>query len=146
MKSTTLKTIQMNRRQFLLFSAGVAAIVFAQTKLTGLIPAWGGRQAHLSARIAALFSHQESAQVIGLAYLQRYAQEGDSQVLLNQMLRNMAGGAERLLLAGDAELKALFQDRIRQDFADDNVVKLHGWILSTTEAQLCALATLAGTV
>jgi hypothetical protein len=133
----------MNRRQFLLFSAGVAAFIFAQTKLTGLIPAWGGRQAHLSTRIAALFSHQESAQVIGLAYLQRYAQGADSQVLLNQILLNMANSAEGLLLAGDAELKALLQGRIRQDFADDNVVKLHGWILSTTEAQLCALSTLA---
>jgi hypothetical protein len=83
--------------------------------------------------------------VIGLAYLQRYAQKADSQVLLNQIMLNMASSAERLTVAGDEELKALLQRRIHQDFADDKVVKLHGWILSTTEAQLCALTTLAGT-
>jgi hypothetical protein len=37
----------------------------------------------------------------------------------------------------------VLQRRIRQDFVEEKVVKLQGWILSATEARLCALTALA---
>ncbi|MFZ1988260.1 MAG: hypothetical protein WAW96_00680 [Alphaproteobacteria bacterium] len=42
----------------------------------------------------------------------------------------------------DAGLKSSIQRAIAHDFAVDDTVVLDGWVLSQTEARLCALATL----
>ncbi len=40
----------------------------------------------------------------------------------------------------DAEaLRAALLERIREDFRSDQVVRVRGWVLSQTEARLCAL-------
>jgi hypothetical protein len=55
----------------------------------------------------------------------------------------IAGGHAALVRASVPEMSALLNDRIRQDFASEQVVKVDGWILSITEARLCALTALA---
>ena len=133
----------MNRRRFLLVTASGAVLVLAQPGLIGRAPWWRRRQEPLTSRFARLLNDRDSARVIGRAYLHEYARGADGDVLLGQILRDMAGGGGRIAWAGDEELKAAVEARIRQDFADDRVVKLEGWILSRTEARLCALTTLA---
>lgn len=50
-----------------------------------------------------------------------------------------------LPVAGDIEqTRSLVGQRIRLDFADGDTIGVDGWVLSATEARLCALAALAG--
>jgi hypothetical protein len=121
----------------------VAALAFAQSRLIGPVAWWRGRREPLTSRLARLLNDRDSARVIGRAYLQKYAEGADCDVVLDQLVRDIAGFGGSVAPAGDKELKAAVEARIRQDFADDRVVKLEGWILSGTEARLCALTTLA---
>jgi hypothetical protein len=132
----------IHRRQFLLLALGLAGSVAAGSKLSGAAEGWL-RQGNLRAKLTALFIHQESAQAIGRAYLQRYPQEADVRTLEDQIAQGIAGGHTLLVATGKPEISKLLTDRIRQDFATDRVVKVQGWILSVTEARLCALAALA---
>ena len=131
-----------HRRQFLLLALGLAGSVAAGSKLSGAAGGWL-RQGELRAKLTALFIHQESAQAIGHAYLQRYPQEADIRTLEDQIAQGIPGGRTLLATTGKPEISKLLTDRIRQDFATDQVVKVQGWILSITEARLCALTALA---
>ena len=135
------KPLTMHRRQFLLLALGLAGSVAAGSKLSGAAEGWL-RQGNLRANLTALFIHQESAQAIGRAYLQSYPREADALRLEDQIARGIAGGRMLLATTSKPEVSKLLTDRIRQDFATDQVVKVQGWILSVTEARLCALTTL----
>lgn len=41
----------------------------------------------------------------------------------------------------DAAVRSLIAVAIRRDFAEERTVELDGWIISITEARLCAMAT-----
>jgi hypothetical protein len=149
--------IAISRRKFLLLSGGIAGFLVAAPDLTwpGLI--WQDRGKALHSRLIALFHHQHSARVIGQTYLQRCPQDADVRVLLKKVVADTvrsaassdvssgspADSAHRLRSASDRDLMDLLQRRIRQDFTEEKVVKLQGWILSATEARLCALTALA---
>jgi hypothetical protein len=136
------KPLTIHRRQFLLLALGVAGSVAAGSKLSGAAGGWL-RQGSLRAKLTALFIHQESAQAIGRAYLQSYPREADALRLEDQIAQGIAGGRTLLAAIDKPKVSKLLTDRIRQDFATDQVVKVQGWILSVTEARLCALTTLA---
>jgi hypothetical protein len=72
--------------------------------------------------------------VIGGKYLQQHPLEKN----VGHLLEGIAVSAPR-----DRELMLALQQRIRQDYVEERVVKLEGWILSVTEARLCALTALA---
>jgi hypothetical protein len=132
----------IHRRQFLLLALGLAGSVAVGSKLSRAAEGWLS-QGSLRAKLTALFIHQESAQAIGRAYLQSYPREADIQTLEDQIAQGIAGGRTLLIATGKPQVSKLLTDRIRQDFATDQVVKVQGWILSITEARLCALTTLA---
>jgi hypothetical protein len=73
------------------------------------------------ASATALFSHLPSARVIGAAYIRSHP-------------------------ADDFDISELPPDRpaiaarVRDDFANGRIVTVDGWMLSITEARLCALA------
>lgn len=73
----------------------------------------------------------ESARVIGAAYLSAHPEESAVLPAFLRGLRARPGDARGL--AG--ELAAL----VRADFERGNTVRLDGWVLSRTEARLCAL-------
>lgn len=95
----------------------------------------------LASHLTAVFSHAASAAVIGRRYLALYREEADAAVLVARV----AGNARNYLRLADAapgELRALLGRQQRQDFAAGRTVTLDGWILSRTEARLCALVAL----
>jgi hypothetical protein len=94
----------------------------------------------LGLRLAGLLRHRESAAAIGWEYLRRVRQEEDRETLLNLITRG-CGRPPRLEL-DDEELRECIRMRVRQDFDEGYTVRIHGWIVSSTEARLCALATL----
>lgn len=77
-----------------------------------------------------LISSKTSASAIGRAYLRKCPQETSEEVLRAELCRG---------LAAEAIDARVFPQRIAQDFENGNTVMLEGWILSRTEARLCAL-------
>jgi hypothetical protein len=128
----------MDRRRFLLLG-GVGAVggaLLGAPHVPWLRSILQDGEGSLHGRLAALFHHQASARAIGRTYLQQHPLETTVRHLL-------VGIDDRLRTAGDRELIFALQQRIRQDFVEERVVKLEGWILSVTEARLCALTALA---
>ncbi|HJZ47064.1 MAG TPA: hypothetical protein VKE41_07850 [Roseiflexaceae bacterium] len=132
----------LSRRQALKFALAATVTLFARSQLPGVTLLERGQQALLPTRLAALLTHTESAKVIGAEYLQQYPQEADTRILLDQIASHPAAGDVGLLGAIDENLGQVLNRMVRQDFGADRVVELRGWILSRTEARLCALATL----
>ena len=86
--------------------------------------------------------HPESAKAIGSEYLRQYPQDANVDVLLDQIASRLAANDVGLFSITDQSLREQLDGMVRADFAIDRIVKLHGWVLSATEARLCALAAL----
>jgi len=136
-----IKKAGVNRRQFLAltFCLGGPALIGPYRMWSALAERMGRT---LSQHLIAVLNDRESARVIGLAYLRSVPQEADVQVLVELIALGFVGGSELLRNATGEKLRQLLDLRIRQDFAEERMVTLHGWLLSLTEARLCALATL----
>jgi hypothetical protein len=91
--------------------------------------------------LTAWLRHARSAAVVGREYLKIAPREADAAVL-----RHLIGDDRAMAAAtGRASARAMrehLRTRARQDFEDGRIVTLQGWILSVTEARLCALVAL----
>lgn len=89
---------------------------------------------------ATLFRHPDSARRIGRAYLAERPAEADADRLRMLIAQDVPG----LVHAGiaPAALRRAVAARQHRDFAERRTVLVRGWLLSQTEARLCALATL----
>jgi len=98
--------------------------------------------ADVADRLAGLFRNRTSAMTVGRAYLRRHPDERTISALLGGLAAG-ADGLARTIAAGDPDrCRALVGARLRDDFACRRTVVLDGWIVSRTEARLCAVATL----
>jgi len=85
----------------------------------------------------------DAARAIGEAYL-RHLQVEPTRVAI---LEHSAGALK--VLAGARNQKAALTElvsAVRRDFQEGSVVSLEGWVVSRTEAELCALTLLPATV
>jgi hypothetical protein len=80
------------------------------------------------------------ARLVGGAYLEQVPEEHDRDRLVDLLLQSLrmeeappSSGqlAERVLAA------------VRRDFEEDRIVRIQGWMLSLTEARLCALVAIS---
>ena len=88
----------------------------------------------LSAAIGGLISHRNSAAIIGDAYLTQFNDERSADILMSKI-------RESLLTDTQCINENILLSRIRADFERGDIVNLHGWLLSRTEARVCALYT-----
>jgi hypothetical protein len=58
------------------------------------------------------------------------------------VLASLAGGSRRAARLDDDGMRRLVAERVRADFAKEDTVQVCGWVLSRTEARLCAVAAL----
>lgn len=93
-----------------------------------------GEPASAEARLLGLLSEREPARRLGRAYLQSLDERPSAAALAGAIWRGMPEGGS--LRAGIAAL-------IRDDFAQRRTECVDGWLLSRTEARLCALAALS---
>lgn len=89
--------------------------------------------------LGTMIADLDSARQVGRAYLAQVPAEADRERLLTQLFPRLDPGAE----GGSADWRGSFAARCRQDFAEGQTVQVEGWVLSLTEARLCALASLA---
>ena len=102
----------------------------------------GGDNARAAGRLADMLRHPDSAARLGRLYLDEKPREADTALLVR-----LIGAARGPALpppspTTDEALRADLEERTRNDFILGNTVAVDGWLLSLTEARLCALVSL----
>lgn len=132
---------KMRRRTFLIAAAGLgASLAWRSVSSWPFLPA----SSSPSQRLAGLLAHTESARVVGREYLRAIPAEGSRAALTTRIAARLPGGLETVETASDRRLRELLLRATLADFEHERTVLLDGWVLSQTEARLCALAAMAG--
>ncbi len=97
-------------------------------------------------KLVKLFQNKESAKEVGLAYLKKTPKERDKQKLLTAISSILKKNHTHFIKADTPKLREWLYVRRQLDFEEGRLVEVQGWLLSITEAQLCALAALQPTL
>jgi hypothetical protein len=130
-------TPPLGRRAFLEALLAAAAWGLGAPALIGC-----GRARPLEGALAAFYADARSARAVGRAVLERHPEEGDPDTLLLQLAGSRLPRWERLAAADPVGLAEALREAHRADLREDRVVAIRGWVLSRSEARLCALAEL----
>jgi hypothetical protein len=98
----------------------------------------------LAARLRGQLPDPVAARAIGAEYVRTRPGEATTAALVDAIAHSVPGGLDVLSTASDRALSALLAERTRTDFAEGKTVVLRRWILSETEARLCALCVSRG--
>ena len=137
------KFIIANRRSFLRISLFVGCMVFVR-RADPFAEMHGSRDTVdlLSSKLASFFHNQKSARVVGLEYLRHVPAEANARQLTHLICSSWAQRYDEAAHADATKIKTILLRQQREDFEKGRIVDLQGWILSQTEARLCALAVL----
>lgn len=128
---------RVTRRLLLLGVTFLPGWTVAQRPATRLISAFVSRDP--AARLKGLIRDPESARAIGGLYLRQHPGEADPTILTRHLLSSLELDAGRIGAESDARLRDRLRFLMRADFAEGRTARVDGWILSRTEARLCAL-------
>jgi|ERR1017187_4108322 hypothetical protein len=95
----------------------------------------------VAAKLRSLVSDPFSARHIGQIYLQQASAENNPTRLASLILSSLELTSHDALRLERGALSKLFSVGVRADFAAGRTACLNGWILSRTEARICALWT-----
>ena len=129
--------LRVSRRTVL--TALVAGIVGAAIGLRLYWPGGGAREAR---RLADMLRHPDSAARLGRLYLNEKPREADTTLLVTLIGAARGPALPPASPTSEETLRADLEERIRNDFIYGNMVAVDGWLLSLTEARLCALVSL----
>jgi hypothetical protein len=132
----------VTRRNFLgtLFFLGAAVLL---RRADALVTTDGSHAEHwLSSKLANFFHNKESARAIGLAYLRIVPAEANARQITRLICSSWEQRYDEMAHADAAKIKTILLRQQREDFEKGRIVNVQGWILSQTEARLCALAAL----
>jgi hypothetical protein len=131
-------SLSLSRRTVL---AGLAAGIVGAA--IGLRLYWpGGSVTREARRLADILRHPDSACWLGRLYLEEKPREADAALLVTLIGAARGPALPPASPAADEALRADLDERIRNDFIYGNMVAVDGWLLSLTEARLCALVSL----
>lgn len=131
----------MKRRQFFTAFALSGALWSAwQSRARVWLPI--GRGPGAADRLASVLGRPASAAAVGRAYLAGHPGEADRDWLAAQLSADLRLRDCDPARSEAARLRAGLSRQLRADFAQSRVVRVDGWVLSVTEARLCALAAL----
>jgi hypothetical protein len=102
----------------------------------------GGDVTREAKRLAGILRHPDSAVWLGRLYLDEKPREADVALLVRLIDAARGPALPPVTPAADEALRADLGERIRNDFIYGNTVAVDGWLLSLTEARLCALVSL----
>jgi len=119
----------LSRRDFLALVAGGA---------TALVASCGRSRVGITAAdLQAVLAHGAYTEMVGRQYLRKVPEEADVNRLGELILSDLSR------TASNGDIRARVREQVRRDFSEDRVVRLGQWILSQTEARLCALTALS---
>lgn len=129
----------LDRREFLQFLGGgaLSALVLAGAAATRLACSVGGDP--LLAAVTAFFDEPERAARIGAAWLAEGPAAVAGDALPAALFGDDLAAARELATRDPAALHAQLRARHQSDFAADRTTQVAGFVLSLTEARLCAL-------
>jgi hypothetical protein len=130
------------RRSFLRMLFFLGATVFLRRADAFGTTATSHAEDWLSSKLANFFHNKESARAIGLAYLRTVPEEANARQLTHFICSSWEQRYDEMVHADAAKIKTILLRQQREDFEKGRIVDLQGWILSETEARLCALAAL----
>ncbi len=119
----------MNRRQF-----GLTTLVGSLLSFFGLSTILLESTTPIITR---LFTHHESAIALGRSYLDLFPDEANYDYLAQHTLHHIPTTTIEI-----QSIKKILQTQRQEDFRNSHTVILNGWVLSRTEARLCALLAL----
>ncbi len=131
------------RRLVLRLAASTAILAAAPATLVRPTMA-AGLGSDLATRLARLIPHVGSAARIGSRYLALVPAEANPERILAAILDGQEELAVAAVTIPDRVLHRHIGECRQRDFLDGNTVSVDGWILSRTEARLCALVALQG--
>jgi hypothetical protein len=137
----TARDGSMKRRQ-LLTAFGLWGVSWAAFSTPALAWLQSAARPNRAERLLTALGRPESAAVVGRRYLAAHPQEADRSWLATQLDADLRCQDCDPLQADGPALRAGLSRQIRTDFARSRVVRVEGWVLSLTEARLCALAAL----
>jgi hypothetical protein len=130
----------IGRRQFLVGAAGLGALLGVRS--AGI---WVSGSRRLDGpRLAGLLHHPESARVVGAEYLRVAEGRNTAGGLTAELIAELPAPRNTLRGASDDELRHILAVGARNDFAAGRTIELDGWVMSLTEARLCAIAARCG--
>lgn len=132
--------MRISRRGFLaaFLSSGALTVVHADRVFSAVVDRRAAET--LAGMLADIVEHKESARVIGFDYLAGHPAERNAAFLVREVFR--WNGGRTPSRQGRARMRREVLRQIHDDFETERVVRVRGWILSQTEARLCALAAL----
>jgi len=99
-------------------------------------------KAGLVRKITGFYSHKEDAAIIGVKYLNSAFEEVDIHKVVDLICPSDSDKYRQLADANSDEVHALIVGWQREDFEYGRIVNVSGWLLSETEARVCALTAL----
>ena len=129
------------KRRFFLMTAAAACAAHVSDKALAAVPV--ARREIAARRLLAALDRRTSAGEVGRAYLAGAPQDADRARLVDALTRGVGAQGCNPAHASRADLRAALARQVRQDFADRQVVRVDGWVLSVTEARLAGLVALA---
>lgn len=136
-----------SRRQFLasLVAFGAALIAPGITVDLSRDAAWSPGDAFDRSRAALteLFGDLDNAQAVGAEYLRLRPEDADRARLLGLIAASIPADPAALRRREQSAVMHMLEDSVRRDFEHARMIQLRGWMLSITEARLCALSALA---
>ena len=121
----------ISRRGFLVSVVGGGAAL-------AIVVFRGGRNERIVLELKEVLDFGPSTELIGRQYLRKTPSEKDPALLTESIFSSFEWSAFL-----ETDVRILIRDRVKQDFAEERVVRLGHWMLSQTEARLCALTLLA---
>jgi hypothetical protein len=106
---------------------------YARAHAPGLCPD------QLAATLRTLVDDHAAARRFGLLYVRQVPAEADPGVLARLILGSTVAGQVDGLAPDRSSLRRRLDAKVRDDFSSGTTVRLDGWVLSRTEARLCAL-------
>ena len=126
---------QIRRRQFLAGAGGLGAALLVRSA-----GHWFPRSGDIDGvRLAGLLESTESAGAVGAEYLRVVPAENTADVLTARLIGGLPAERATLRRATDGELRQVLAVSAREDFLAGRTIELDGWVVSLTEARLCAI-------
>ena len=132
-----------SRRDFLYLLLGSSLGAFFYPTISLPSSTDSGKPATLATTLADFPGDKSSARIVGVEYLRHYPAESDANWLADQIFLVDLDRRTEFLRLGGAERKEMIKRLIREDFKCGRIVQVRGWMLSQTEARLCAISVLA---
>lgn len=93
-------------------------------------------------RLVEVLNYPKKAREIGEIYINQVPETKQQSIddLTRNILNTLNSDPESAVDMNDSSLHERLQKHVRQDFVDENIVIVKGWMLSKTEILLCSLA------